>query len=50
MALLSEDINILALDMASPGNRHCADCIGTFVHLSRADSIVVSLHSWTTVR
>jgi len=21
-------INILALEMASPGNRHCADCIG----------------------
>jgi len=22
-------INILALEMASPRNRHCADCIGT---------------------
>ena len=22
-------INILALKMASPGNRHCANCIGT---------------------
>jgi len=21
-------INILALEMASPGNRHCANCIG----------------------
>jgi len=23
-------INILALKMASPGNQHCANCIGTF--------------------
>ena len=23
------NVNISALEMASPGNRHCADCIGT---------------------
>jgi len=26
--LLEKNINILALEMASPGNRHCADGIG----------------------
>ena len=26
-------INILALEMASPGNRHCANCIGTLSFL-----------------
>jgi len=24
-----KNTNILALEMASPGNRHCASCIGT---------------------
>jgi len=28
--LFEKYINILALEMASPGNRHCANCIGTF--------------------
>ena len=27
--LFEKYINILALEMASPGNRHCANCIGT---------------------
>jgi len=27
--LFEKYINILALEMVSPGNRHCADCIGT---------------------
>jgi len=26
---IGEYINILALEMASPGNQHCASCIGT---------------------
>jgi len=27
--LLEKYINILALEMASPGNRHCANSVGT---------------------
>jgi len=27
--LFGKYINILAFEMASPGNRHCANCIGT---------------------
>jgi len=27
--LFEKRINILALEMASPGNQHCASCIGT---------------------
>jgi len=27
--LFEKYINILALEMASPGNRHCVNCIGT---------------------
>jgi len=27
--LFQKHIHILALEMASPGNRHCANCIGT---------------------
>jgi len=27
--LLEKNIYILALEMASPGNQHCANCIGT---------------------
>jgi len=32
--LFEKYINILALEMDSPGNRHCASCIGTFVPYS----------------
>jgi len=28
MFLFEKYTNILALEMASPGNRHCANCIG----------------------
>ena len=31
--LFERYINILALEMASPGNRHCANCIGTLSFL-----------------
>jgi len=27
--MINDAINIVALEMASPGNRHCANCIGT---------------------
>jgi len=31
--LFEKYIYILALEMASPGNQHCANCIGTFSFL-----------------
>jgi len=38
------NINILALEMASPGNRHCANCIGTLSFpMSRLASAVLVL-------
>jgi len=27
--MINDTINIVALEMASPANRHCASCIGT---------------------
>jgi len=27
--MINDTVNIVALEMASPGNRHCANCIGT---------------------
>ena len=29
--LLEEYVNIVALEMAAPGNQHCANCIGTLL-------------------
>jgi len=39
VSLFEKYINILELEMASPGNRHCANCIGAlsftiFVHVT----------------
>jgi len=37
--LVEKFIYILALERASPGNQHCANCIGTFsLHIVRADA------------
>ena len=37
--LFEKYVNILALELASPGNRHCANCIG-FLSLSVGYSTV----------
>ena len=37
--LFEKYINILALEMASPGNRHCASCIGALRSLFEHEEV-----------
>jgi len=45
ITLFEKYIHILALEMASPGNRHCANCIGALLFsMSKSVCLSVCLH------
>jgi len=45
--LIEKYTYILALEMASPGNRHCASCIGTLVSAHFGSLLSRRRHPWT---